>query len=136
MPLDVKTFFNSLNKNTMHLVDDFYDRGAHFQDPVVNFTDREQIKKYYAHLYADVDSIEFQFFDEVKSGAQEVITWTMILVMKKLNGRKPVKVNGVSHIKFGGGEGKVIYHRDYFDMGAFIYEHIPVLGVVIRSIKG
>ena len=27
------------------------------------------------------------------------------------------------------------YHRDYFDMGEFIYERVPVLGSVIRAIK-
>jgi len=29
----------------------------------------------------------------------------------------------------------VIYHRDYFDMGAFVYENIPVLGSVVRYTK-
>jgi hypothetical protein len=42
------------------------------------------------------------------------------------------ELRGVSHIKFNG---KVYYHHDYFDMGAFIYERVPVLGTVIRTIK-
>ncbi|HGP4674712.1 TPA: nuclear transport factor 2 family protein, partial [Vibrio cholerae O1] len=32
-------------------------------------------------------------------------------------------------------EGKVTYHRDYFDMGEMLYEQLPVLGQVIRAIK-
>ena len=55
--------------------------------------------------------------------------------MKSLNAGKPIAVDGVSVIKVGGMQGKVIYHRDYFDMGAFIYEHIPLLGNVIKGIK-
>jgi len=30
----------------------------------------------------------------------------------------------------------VTYHRDYFDLGALIYERVPVLGGLIRGIKG
>ena len=32
-------------------------------------------------------------------------------------------------------DGKVFQHHDYFDMGEFIYERVPVLGGVIRAIK-
>ena len=132
---DVKIFFNSLNKDTMNLVDEFYDENACFQDPVVRYTDRRQIKNYYAHLYNDLESIRFEFSDEIKQGDTEALVWKMILKTKSLNAGKPVVVDGISYLKFGGREGKVIYHRDYFDMGAFIYEYIPVLGQAIRLIK-
>jgi len=40
----------------------------------------------------------------------------------------------MSHLKFA--DGKVISHRDYFDLGEMLYEHIPLLGGVIKSIVG
>ena len=132
---DVKIFFNSLNKDTMNLVDEFYDENAGFQDPVVCYTERKQIKNYYAHLYNDLESIHFEFLDEIKQGDSEALVWKMIVQTKNLNAGKPVVVHGISQLKFGGREGKVIYHRDYFDMGAFIYEYIPVLGQVIKMVK-
>ena len=132
---DVKKFFSDLNKDTMHLVDEFYDENACFQDPVARITERKQIKNYYAHLYNDLESIRFEFSDEIKQGDTEALAWKMILKTKSLNAGKPVVVDGISHIKFGGREGKVIYHRDYFDMGAFVYEYIPVLGQVIKMVK-
>jgi hypothetical protein len=57
----------------------------------------------------------------------------MKLKHPKLNGGQPVEVNGVSQIRFSGD--RVIYHRDYFDLGEMLYENIPLLGVVIRNIK-
>jgi hypothetical protein len=57
----------------------------------------------------------------------------MKLKHPKLNGGQPVEVNGVSQICFSGD--RVIYHRDYFDLGEMLYENIPLLGVVIRNIK-
>mgnify|MGYP001788744818 CR=1 FL=1 len=52
-----------------------------------------------------------------------------------LNSGREITVDGVSLITFGGREGKVISHRDYFDMGEFIYERVPILSTVIRIIK-
>ena len=31
--------------------------------------------------------------------------------------------------------GKIYYHRDYFDMGAMVYEQLPLLGRIVRKIK-
>ena len=31
--------------------------------------------------------------------------------------------------------GKVCQHRDYFDLGAMLYEQLPLLGPVVRTIK-
>ena len=52
---------------------------------------------------------------------------------KQLNGQKPIEVQGHSHLKML--DGQVVYHRDYLDIGSMLYEHIPVLGCAIKSIK-
>jgi hypothetical protein len=51
----------------------------------------------------------------------------------KLNKGKVVTIVGTSHIK--GENDKVIYHRDYLDLGAMLYEQLPVLGKFILWIK-
>ena len=61
--------------------------------------------------------------------------WTMTLTAEGLNGGEPVSVIGISHLTFDEKTDLVIYHRDYFDMGAFIYEQVPVLGSIVRMIK-
>ncbi|MEL7287824.1 MAG: nuclear transport factor 2 family protein, partial [Pseudomonadota bacterium] len=59
--------------------------------------------------------------------------WTMDLQHPKLQKGAPISVNGVSHLKFR--DGQVIYHRDYFDLGEMLYENLPLLGSVVRTIK-
>jgi hypothetical protein len=59
----------------------------------------------------------------------------MTYAVDKLNGGEPIAIEGNSIIKFGGPEDKVVYHRDYFDVGAMVYEHIPVLGWGVRTVK-
>lgn len=64
-----------------------------------------------------------------------MVLWKMIMIAKKLNKGKPVTVEGDSHIRFGGAEGKAVYHRDYFDVGAMVYEHVPIVGGLTRYVK-
>jgi hypothetical protein len=51
----------------------------------------------------------------------------------RLNSGKVVSVQGSSHLK--GVEDKVIYHRDYLDLGAMLYEQLPLFGRIIRWFK-
>jgi ketosteroid isomerase-like protein len=131
--LSVQDFFNGLNRDRMDLVDQFYAEDSLFEDPVVRIQGRQEIRKYYQHLYDNVKSIRFDFKSELVQGDERVALWTMRLEHPRLNGGKPVVVEGNSYFKFS--KGQAVYHRDYFDMGAFIYENVPVLGSVIGFIK-
>lgn len=133
--LEPKKFFQSLNRNTMDLVEKFYDKDILFRDPIVELKNREEMTEYYKHMYENVETISWEFADEIRQGNSCSLVWKMRLTARNFNGNKPVYLDGVSVIKFGGPEGKAIYHRDYFDMGAFVYEGIPVLGGAIRFIK-
>lgn len=127
-------FFENLSQEKMNLVDDFYHPQVNFIDPVGTIEGAEKIKSYYANMYKNVKSIKFDFSEFQESGKNVVAIWKMTLVTEKLNSGDPIVVDGVSVIKFDE-NAMAIYHRDYFDMGAFIYENIPVVGYVIRKIK-
>lgn len=133
--LNSKEFFIHLNKNTMHLVEEFYDQDVVFRDPLTNIQGVDKLKSYYANMYQNVESISWDFADEIIDGNRTVLIWKMILKAKNFNGNKPLFLDGNSVIEFGGKEGKAIYHRDYFDMGAFVYEGLPILGGAVRFVK-
>lgn len=132
----VTSFFNSLNRDSMHLVSKFYCENAIFIDPVVNIKGSSSIEKYYQGLYQNVEEIKFEFSELIEQQTTVAAPWIMHLKASKLNSGKLISVPGISQIRFEESSGMAIYHRDYFDMGAFIYEHIPVLGSIIRLIKG
>lgn len=129
----IQEFFNGTTKETMSRVDDFYAKDALFRDPVGEIRGASAIKAYYARLYENVLSIRFDFESEIGEGDEHVVTWVMHLRHKAIEGGKEISLPGASHIRFA--NGKAVYHRDYFDMGAFVYEHIPVLGAGVRYVK-
>jgi len=118
----------------MDAVDEFYDQDIVFKDPLVSFSNRPSLKDYYRRLYNNVSSIHFTFANEVVSGSECSFSWTMTMTCG-LNKGEPMSVDGISTIRFGGKEGKAIYHRDYYDMGEFVYERIPVVNNIIKLIK-
>ncbi len=125
--------FEHLNKDTMHLVDEFYHSDIEFHDPIGTVNGVKKMRRYYERMYQSVTSIKFEFTNFVESGDDLVGIWKMTLVTPNLKGGEPVVVDGNSVVKFK--NGKAIYHRDYFDMGVFIYENIPVLGFMVKKIK-
>lgn len=126
-------FFENLSKEKMHLVEEFYHPELEFHDPIGTLKGVKKMRRYYERMYKSVTSIKFEFSNYVESGDDIVGVWKMTLVTPNLNGGEPVVVDGNSVIKFK--NGKAIYHRDYFDMGVFIYENIPVLGFMVKKIK-
>lgn len=118
----------------MKLVDEFYHPQVEFIDPVGSLKGSDKMKAYYEGLYKNVKEIRFEFTNFVESGDQVVAIWKMHLKTDKLNGGESYAVDGNSVVRFDQ-SGKAIYHRDYFDMGDFVYERIPVVGFVIKKIK-
>lgn len=126
--------FNALNKNTVsEVVDEFYHQDIEFSDPVETIKGREGIKKYYSNMYQNVKEVKFDFSEMVTQGDTVVGVWVMTLKTDSLNSGEAFQVEGNSVIRFK--DGKAIYHRDYFDMGAMIYEKIPLIGWMVRKIK-
>lgn len=130
----IEVFYNTSNKdNLVEKVAAFYDEGVKFTDPVGTIEGSKNLTDYLAHMYDNLISIHFDMHETQRQGNTVFATWTMKVRHKTLNSGEEIVVDGVSHINFIGG--KAVYHRDYFDLGAMIYEHVPVLGGLTRWVK-
>lgn len=131
----INTFFNAAQYDKMDEVcREFYAEDIHFVDPIGELKGIGPMIDYYKNLYANVIEIRFDIHKETEDGNEKFATWTMHLKHKKVNDGKEIVLDGVSHVRFE--NGKAVYHRDYFDPGPMIYEHVPVLGGLFRWVKG
>ena len=130
----IQTVFTTLRADNSEILDDFYAHDTHFEDPLGVHKGRESVKKYYENLYKNVTEISFDYLDTISDKNKHVLIWKMNLKASGLNSGALVVVHGNSVIKFNK-QDLVSYHRDYFDMGEFIYERISVLGWIIGKIK-
>lgn len=125
--------FAGLDRNNLERLDDLYSNDVHFTDPLHEVRGLPQMRVYFAELYARIDDLHFDFhgFDQVGEG-EGYLRWSMSYRHPRLDSGRLIRVDGCSHLLW---RDKVYRHRDYFDAGALLYEHLPVLGQAIRWLK-
>jgi len=84
-------------------------------------------------MFKNLENCSFKFHQTLSNGSDIFLAWTMFLNHPRLRSGETIRVEGASFLKTR--NGKIYYHRDYFDMGAMLYEHVPLLGRIIQRIK-
>ncbi|WP_371188629.1 nuclear transport factor 2 family protein [Thalassotalea maritima] len=125
--------YQRLGTDNLHLLREIYHPQVKFADPMHELSGFSELQRYFEGLYTNLSSCDFKVTHTIVEGNQAAIYWLMTYTHNKLNGGKPVSVEGHSHLRER--DGKVAYHRDYVDLGAMIYEQIPMVGKLIHLIK-
>lgn len=131
---DFRALFNKLDKGNLDKLADLYSEDIRFQDPLGTVNGLDELTHYFAGAYANVVDCRFEFGEAVVQGESAALPWVMHLRHKRIRKGREVQVQGISHLRIR--DGRVYYHRDYFDAGEMLYENLPVIGGVIRWIKG
>lgn len=126
--------YQRLDKHNLASLGDIYAKGVLFEDPAHRLQGLAALQGYFASLYENVSAVQFAYAAPWLNGEKAQVQWTMTLTHPRLAGGRPVAVEGVSVLRFDG-TGKVDHHRDYFDLGAMLYEQLPLLGPVVKAVK-
>lgn len=125
--------YQNLNRDNLFLLKDIYSHDVEFIDPLHSVKGLQQLEDYFQHLYTHVISIHFEIEDYTKSEQKGFLYWTMTYSHKSLNSANPISVKGHSRLIFE--RQKVRFHQDYLDTNAMIFEHVPVVGRLIKHMK-
>ena len=128
------TMYERLDSDNLHLLTEVYRSDIQFIDPAHEIMGLDNMTRYFASLYQDLDSIHFVFHNVMQSGNSSYLQWDMTFRHRRLLRGEPITVAGATFLKFDE-DRKVYYHRDYFDLGAMLYEHLPLFGRLITYIK-
>jgi limonene-1,2-epoxide hydrolase len=126
-------FYQDLNQESVQNLGQIYHQDICFDDPVGRHSGLQTVKYYFDKLLENTTGCRFDILNIVREDAQAFVVWKMHYEHPKLNKGKTLVVNGTSHIKIQ--DDKVIYQRDYFDLGEMLYEHIPLVGRIILWLK-
>jgi hypothetical protein len=128
------TLFAKLDSDNLHLLGDIYNEEIEFTDPAHTIRGLDHLTRYFSSLYEN-STVSIRFLHTVYQHPTGYIQWIMKIQNARLNGGEDFEVAGVSRVEFDE-NGKIAAHTDYFDLGALIYERLPLLGRLIRTIKG
>lgn len=129
-----KNLYQTLNASNCKtdIVDQVYRSDVLFQDSFHRIEGLYAMKEYFNALYLNLKSSEFVFHDQWIGNGSAMLTWTMTYSHRKLNRGESISIEGATEIRF---DEKIYFHKDYFDGGGLLYEHVPVLGSVIKQLK-
>lgn len=124
--------YQSLNKENLALLKDIYSDSIVFKDAVQEVKGIDALTKYFEHLYENMNYCQFNILQLIEQSGQACIIWQMEYTHKKIKNGQPISVEGISYLQFSE---KIDSHQDYLDLGQMLYEHLPIIGPVIKTIK-
>jgi limonene-1,2-epoxide hydrolase len=110
-----------------------YAENAYFNDGFAEIEGNEAIAAYFARTADSTAEIEVEIEDRVVAEGEIYLRWIMSFTTAGARGRTIV-APGVTHLRFDS-EGRIAYHRDYWDASGALAEFVPLVGSVLRSVR-
>lgn len=117
------TAFGALNETSAGKLDELrelYADDVHFQDPIQTVRGLDAFIEMNRSLISKVRELSFEVTASAGSDEEMFLAWTMTFAPK--HGPR-VEVDGTSHVRTE--HGKVVYHRDYWDIAGMFAGAIP-----------
>ncbi|AFU98779.1 nuclear transport factor 2 family protein [Simiduia agarivorans] len=126
-------FYRSFDTSTWRQARSVYHPQAVFIDPIHRIEGLESIESYFRQMSENLISCQFEFTHSMEQGDEAFLRWVMRYRHPRLRGGAEIAMPGISRLRFSGD--KVIEHEDCYDMGAMVYEHVPLIGRVVRWLR-
>lgn len=126
-------FYETLTIDELDRLDTLYAPNAHFKDPFNDVCGVPAIAGVFRHMFETLDAPRFVVLGRFGAAEEAMIRWRFSFATRG-RGRREMRFVGSSHLQFGE-DGKVISHRDYWDPAEALYEHLPLIGFVMRCLR-
>lgn len=134
-PLDrYIAFFEGMTEGDIARIPDVFAPDARFKDPFSDIRGHEKLQRLFAAMLRDVRDYRLSVDAHVRDGDTGWLKWTMSGHVRSLGAERWV-VTGVSIVRFNE-QGQVLEHIDYWDAASQMYERLPIIGWVLRRIRG
>lgn len=127
-------FYTSLDLDALEHLPGIYAKQVTFADPVAVHQGLLALDDYFRKLLSGCTRCDFKIGEQEFGEERAFVNWTMTFASPRLNGGRDVDVDGSSVLRIRGE--RIEYQRDYYDMGAMVYEQLPLLGPIVRHIRG
>jgi len=127
-------FYQDLTVAQVQRFADFYTEDAYFKDPFNEVRGVTAIQRIFSHMFSQVGDPRFVVTEQVVDAQGAMLIWEFNFRIRLLGREQTQVMRGVSHLKFAS-DGRVNYHRDYWDTGEELYMKLPAIGSVMRGLR-
>jgi steroid Delta-isomerase len=127
-------YWQTLTPATVETIADIYSEDAYFRDPFNEVTGIDRVKHIFADMFVRLDAPRFHIVETIEQPHGVLLIWDFTFRIRNLKPELTRKIHGSSHIRFAA-DGRVQYHRDYWDAAGELYEQLPLVGGLMRFLK-
>ena len=127
-------FFERLSPADIAQIPTHYTDDAFFKDPFNEVRGHAAIGRIFSHMFVALNGPRFVITDCVEQGEGCFLVWEFRFRMKRFDTQTEQVIRGGSHLKYAA-DGRIAWHRDYWDAAEELYEKLPGLGALMRWLK-
>ena len=127
-------FYQELTPDSLRHLPEFYSADAYFKDPFNEVRGVAAIQGIFAHMFRQVDAPRFVITERLVDAHGSMLSWEFRFQSRGWGRGQTQCIRGVSHLKYAA-DGKIDYHRDYWDAAEELYMKLPLLRAVLRCLR-
>jgi len=126
-------FYQDLQAQPLSQLAAIYHQDILLVDPVGQHQGLEALNGYFAALLKNLRYCRFEITHQHAFDEAALLLWRMDYAHPALQKGAPQSLEGSSYLTFR--DSRIIFQRDYYDLGEMLYEKVPLLGRAIRALK-
>ena len=126
-------FYENLSLENLAQLGAVYAPDASFKDPFNEVQGHAAILAIFEHMFVQVDRPRFVVLECMQQQGQAFLTWEFRFHMRRFVAGEQC-VRGATHVRFDV-QGRVLLHRDYWDVAEELYQKLPLLGGLMRLLR-
>lgn len=130
----IVVFFETLTPQNVGRFGEFYTEDAYFKDPFNEVRGLQEVQRIFGHMFDTLLEPRFVITERMVDGEQCFLSWDFHFRFKKFNPELKQIIHGATHLKLAS-DGRIRFHRDYWDAAEELYEKLPVIGGLMRWLK-
>ena len=130
----IVAFFETIAPDDVTRLGVIYAHEAYFHDPFNEVRGVAAIQRIYAHMFEQLADCRFAITETLADGRAALLIWDFTFRSRAWRPRQLRAIHGASHIKLTG-DGKISYHRDYWDAAEELYATLPLIGPALRLLR-
>jgi len=127
-------FWENLSPATLSSLRAVYADDVRFRDPFNDLRGVDALDALLTRMFQRLDATRFVVLEVALQEDGAVLVWDFHYRLRNWQPSRERLIHGTTHLRFGA-DGRVVDHRDYWDAATQVYEHLPLVGTLLRWLK-
>lgn len=127
-------FYQTLTPDSLARIGEVYAPDARFKDPFNEVQGLAAVQAIFAQMFRQLHEPRFVVTSCMAQGNEAFLAWAFHFRFRSHAPQVTQTILGATHVRLGP-DGRVVWHRDYWDAAEELYEKLPWVGGLMRWLK-